>query len=198
MLREQRVGDDVPSKQVVHGHVRAVPVRRHAEQDPFMLQRTDEALVPRALRVTEDVPQLAEFDGTGSRVPQLVGDGRDGRVRRPARRIDGFARGQFDDPIANLLQVAVEERSQRTRHRVDAYDLSAASGSSPRRRAAGSAGVSEIQATRRRLHRSSSSGSAHESPRWFLRHSPSISTRRVPSGSASSTNSGRNVQTSST
>ncbi len=62
MLREQRVGDDVSTEQVIRGHIHAIPIRRHAEQDSLMLQGTDEALVPRALRVTEDLPQFVDVE----------------------------------------------------------------------------------------------------------------------------------------
>src|SRR5262249_19861389 len=80
MLREQRGGDDMSAEQVVHGYVHTVSVRRHAEQDPLMLQRPDEALVPRALRVTEELPQFIGIDGSGSQVPKLVGEGRERRI----------------------------------------------------------------------------------------------------------------------
>ncbi|MNF72901.1 hypothetical protein D3C84_548910 [compost metagenome] len=66
MLREQGIGNDVTAKKVVYRHESVDTVQRHSEKKPLMLHCPNEALVPRALCVTQDAAQLVELNSGGS------------------------------------------------------------------------------------------------------------------------------------
>src|SRR5690606_13460607 len=116
---EQGGGDDVRPETVVHRHVRAATVRRHAQQHTLMLQGAHEALVPGAPVIAESTAQLGQVHGACARFPQKLRNGCQ-RGANILRVVPLCSRSEVRDAVANLIKIAVEQRGQGAGHSIDA------------------------------------------------------------------------------
>src|ERR1700691_4716343 len=103
----KRVVND--SKMSVAGHA------RNPDQHPFLLKSNHDALVPASCFVLEPTPKLPRFESACLCFPKRRTD----FVECGANVlfiVPMGARREFRDTLRSMLQVAVEERGERTRH----------------------------------------------------------------------------------
>ena len=135
VLREQRIGDDVPAQQIVHGHE---PVRFRSKacgagspSAPAHARGSG----PMGVASPEFAAARRSSMERASRLPQLVGDGRDRCVTSCAKnRCVRGANSTTRTPTCSRYRSKAQSETRASRRR---RRPSAASDSSPRRRAEG-------------------------------------------------------------